>query len=306
MRAIIYVFILFPFILVGQGLKRYIKDNRINGTGTVVEYGGGLMDYGCRPIDSQDTNEIISITEYRNNKMDGRCIYFFNYPNDTATVESYENGLLNGIFYEKYKNGKLREKILYKEGVIVGKKEGWTEDGAKILDSIIYNEAGNRFYTKGKLCNGRRAVYDNNGSYAIANVYFNMGEIDSINSYAKASCDRIFEMKRNYHDSTRTFTLYDEHGNITSTSSYKIILIYPNKFSSWNGQISFTDQDKLIQDGKFIEYYNDSSHTIKSITFYKNDLKVGQWNFYNEKGTLDSTEMYDQNKLIKTRRNKKY
>ena len=44
----------------------------------------------------------------------------------------YSNGIINGIVYEYYENGKLRNETQYTEGIIISKLESYDETGKEI------------------------------------------------------------------------------------------------------------------------------------------------------------------------------
>lgn len=81
-----------------------------------------------------------------NGKKEGKVSYYF--PNGVAAATGFfKNGLKNGPWIYKEKDGKIKDKELYKEGVLASKKE--TDDffsKNKVTDSTV--KTGNS--TKGK------------------------------------------------------------------------------------------------------------------------------------------------------------
>jgi antitoxin component YwqK of YwqJK toxin-antitoxin module len=296
MRSVIVILIFLPSILFGQKWG-YREMNLKDGAGIDTEYGTPLMGYIYDTADHSRYGKITAITEYKNKKINGRHIQFFSYPYDTASVEFYKEGVFDGAFYYRYRDGKLWYKGIAKNGIIVEKKY-WTEKGEKVSNAISYNESDHSYYSNNKQCNGK--VIIGNGH---TNVYFNDGKIDSIDSYGFAYWGISMEIKQNYIDSTRQYINYYEHGNIAWIRSEKIVSICPTRLYILDGMTYLSDCDKLVQDGKFIDYYDDGRHTIKSITFYKNDLRVGEWKFYSERSILDSTIIFENDKFIKTIKN---
>ena len=71
-------------------------------------------------------------------KYVGKWTYYHNRSTQIMTLENYnQNGLLQGEKLVYYKNGKLAEKALYKDGKLEGVSE-WYSDKGVVLKSFIY------------------------------------------------------------------------------------------------------------------------------------------------------------------------
>ncbi|MEI7597233.1 MAG: hypothetical protein WCK02_15905 [Bacteroidota bacterium] len=322
MKTIIVVFMLFPILLFGQnkndenainesllemqkeilknekanGKKVYVKKRIKNGTGVIIEYGTNIYGYQYNAFDTARYGRVSVIQEYVANKRNGRRIQFFNFPNDTASVETYINDTLNGLFFYNHLNGKIKTK-----GVNINGKpsnmEYWNNKGEKLGLNCSFNKIDSLIYFEGKPCSGHKEMYYFNGyeyNELAADLYFTKGKIDSAffyNSYGYWG-KYLGEIRLNYIDSTRKYISYYGPSGFTDwIYCYKIKLINPIKDINRDYAHQSIDNDVYEKSGKFTTFY-DLTNVIREEGYYKNDIKVGEWRYYDESGKITKIEQY--------------
>lgn len=278
-----------------QQMNRYIDTNLVEGKGVIIEYGTNIHGYRYNIADTSHFGKITVISEYENWKLNGKKVQYFNFPKDTASVESYSDGVLNGVFYFNHPNGQLRTKGVYKNGKIV-EISHWNKNGTLIEQPPYFNSIDSLFYDSNGKCNGNKQIYAYNGfeyTNLAADFYFNNGTIDSVTFYLNYGYwgKQLSEIKLNYLDSTRKYILYyGPSGNLHWIYTFKIIEFNPIKEIKlgFNSQ-TLVDNDKYVRHGKFITYYDDNK-TVKQVGFYKNDKKEKGWKYYDINGNLINNE----------------
>lgn len=73
---------------------------------------------------------------FRGKKFEGVLFSLDNEGRDSVSVESYSNGLLNGVSKKWYSNGQLMEIRYYKQGQKNGKQTAYWENGKKRFEFI--------------------------------------------------------------------------------------------------------------------------------------------------------------------------
>jgi antitoxin component YwqK of YwqJK toxin-antitoxin module len=269
------------------------ENNLVNGNGQIIEYGKPLWGYSYNVANTGQYGSITAITEYKNNRRNGRRIQFFNYPYDTASVEHYVNDTLSGSYYYNHTNGKLWTKGVYSNNSYANPPEYWSEDGEKLNENISFNESTHLYYLDGLICNGKIMLYGHGGldnMHVRDVIWFSKGNIDSVYSYRWAYWGKSSEIHRNYVDSTRSYIPYLVGEKPMWSYSFRIDTINSGLYR--DGQdLFFNDRDRVTMDGKCITYYPDGK-MIKEEGYYRNGKQVGEWRSYDESGNLIATVVH--------------
>lgn len=287
----------------------------ING-GTLYEGTGNLITYGLyasgivyNAYETNNSKNIIKISNYKNGIKDGLTIEFFNYPNDTASKYNLKQEKYDGEYFRYYKQTGVKEIGSYIDGRL--KKCKYLRN-----DSILTNphftldSTKNIFKVSDTLCNGLYQIrclpnindYINqialfnkfidsfNGfqipGYLTREIYFTNGKVDSIINFDYAYWGINSIIKMNYIDSIRTYINVSNNG-----------IRWKYTFRIANDEEYIIKKKRYLMEGRFIEYFENG--TIKSIVTYKNDELNGESIYYNENGIITKQENYINNILIK-------
>ena len=293
MKHLLVLFLAWPLFAFSQRIGRYDNDLRVNGTGIVESYGQALMGYTYGISDTGYANKLTVITEYKNFKRHGLKIQFFNYPEDTASVEQYVNDTLAGAFFYNRPNGKVWVRGIYVRGLYAAPPLYYTETGQLIRESITMNAATKLYYLDDTLCNGKISLYNRGGLGAMkvhSDIWFTKGKIDSVYSYRWAYWGVSAEAHLNYIDSCRVYWEYGPGGKPMTFASSRIDTI--KSFLQKDGpDLLFVDIDRMTLEGKYIEYHL-TSGAIRSEGYFRQGKQWGDWKFYDESGVLIKTVTY--------------
>jgi len=275
--------------------RMFIDSNLVEGNGVIIEYGTYLTHQINNAADTSRCGKITVISEYKNHKLNGKKVQFFDFPNDTASVETYSDGVLEGVFYFNHPNGQLRTKGIYKNSKPI-EVVHWDNKGRPIESPPTFNPKDSLFYDDSSLCNGHKQIYEFTGfeyTNLFADFYFNNGKIDSATYYINYGYwgKPLSEIKLNYIDSIRKYVLYyGPSGNLHWIYSFKITEINPIKKIQlgFNSQI-LVDNDKYVKHGIFITYYDDGK-TIKDKGYFVNDKRQEGWIYYDVNGNFMKKE----------------
>jgi hypothetical protein len=255
-RTVFLILIFFPLIVFGQNIKsekalddsllafrkqilrqgdinrgrEYTDSNLVNGTGVLIKFGTVINGYMVNYFDTTRFGKITVIEEYVHYKKNGRRIQFFDYPNDTASIEVYSEGMLNGFFYYNHANGKRKKMGIYNKDTLV-QIQFWDDNGEEIEVNNSFESFNELFYINGKLCNGHRRIYRCSNiecSELLADLYFTEGRIDSARLYKSYGYwgKPLFEIHINYLDSTRkAISYHGPSGYIHRINSFKMVSI---------------------------------------------------------------------------------
>ena len=197
------------------------------------------------------------------------------------TVRNYKDGKSSGISTTWYKNGKIETFAEFKDGLWNGEYNAWYDNGNKMYEIFFKNNKrhGTRidYHPNGKpselknyingLQVGEYKVWNDNEKLLIDNMYDDTGKAIKIKQYNNSGYlelekillnDGIYELKRYYES--------------TGKLHYRVMMID----GKWNGE--------------YTSYWNNGNICTKC--YYKNDKLDGEWEYWNQDGTLKEKIIY--------------
>lgn len=287
-RFICLLIFFYPAVILAQSNGQYIKSQKNDSISIITEYGTPIRGYTYDHRDTALNGKITAINEYKYGKRNGRRIQFFKYPDDTASVEYYQNDTLNGTAWYNHKNGKRWSYAQYSHGRLLTEIEYYDEEGKLIDNKIKFHESDQLYHNGTIICKGHFAIYGHSGlanQKVRADIYFTNGKIDSLNTYEWAYWGKSMEVLRNYHDSTRIYKTYSPNGKTHYYTSSKIMGVSEPKLYNDGDQILVADRDELVFDGPYITYHYGTS-VISEEGLFSNGKAIGEWNYYDAEGNL--------------------
>ncbi|HTL82468.1 MAG TPA: toxin-antitoxin system YwqK family antitoxin [Bacteroidia bacterium] len=201
-----------------------------------------------------------------------------------SALDEYHAGEKNGLAEKFYQNGQLKQEFHFVNDKREGEYESWLEDGT------LYAQ-GN--YLKDEK-SGKWKYFDSTGVLSQTSTYINGRESDTTFTYYRnGSVHSIALMK----DGRRVGN-YFENDSLGNRSLYSHFNRYGNMDSV---AISYFPSGRM----KFLIHYSDGEWNGKYTTWYpngnvdstgdfRNNVPVGVWKFYNEKGKLLRTVHHDK------------
>lgn len=225
----------------------YFRNGKIK---EICNYSNNLLD-GKSTVYAED-GRMISINQYRKGSLIDRDkinrynkegnkenIWRTYYPNGKIRNEmNYKNGILDGYYKEYDANGVLNFTLLYRNGILI---QDVTDDQIETEEKI---------------------------------EYFENGKIKATGFYKKDSKPIGLHKKYSREDSIIKATIYNDNSIIVSSG-----------FMDDNGK----------RTGKWEEYYEDG--LLKASGMYLNNLKEGKWLFYLKDGKIEQEGIFKRGKL---------
>jgi len=108
-----------------------------NGNGILLHY--SVSDYYGHSYvigeNINNTDKVISSETYKNGENNGLAVFYYNYPTDTSSAYNYKDGLLNGKYFEYFKNHKKKTSGFYRNDKENGIKREYNESGELIFET---------------------------------------------------------------------------------------------------------------------------------------------------------------------------
>lgn len=176
--------------------------------------------------------------------------------------EGKEHGVRR-IYFDNQNNSNLKCEIPYNNGLIHGTAKYYTPDGILAKDCDYFND--NLFIER---------TYDASGNLKEEYDY-------GLKQRKKYSQNRLSSIEHNLKDGTVFVLNYDKFGEIKSEETYsqsgRCI-----KLVEHNQEKNTVDAEDMV----ITEYYDDSSHNIKSKGTYRDDKPIGQHRYYYPSGKI--------------------
>ena len=263
-------------------------------------------------------NGALRFTDMHSNGLDDG--YFAYYDSLGTITESgqYAKGKKVGYWYTWWDYKTLRSKAKHVDDIEV--------------EYFYYHENGNldsKSYYKDEVSDGNYVSYYDNGKLETEGKYqqgYQIGTwkyfhpngeikrvehyIEQINSGVKNTIDKYKNTRISIYFPIKTWTTFDSAGNILSKTfhdnNYKVQKV--EKFNSSGNLVSMTEYNgqtfyacsrnpgHKIKNGKEIEYFVNGK--IKILGKNKNNLKNGEWLYYDSLGTLMKRVEYLNDSLI--------
>jgi antitoxin component YwqK of YwqJK toxin-antitoxin module len=201
---------------------------------------------------------------------------------DTVFNQSDAHNLKQGWWKKSYPNGRLIYKGFFKDNKPAGEMF--------------------RYYETGEL--KASMVYDRNGEYARARLFYADGQVAATGVYYNSVKDSIWCYYSYYDHSLTTREIYSKgkrNGQMINyynngNPSEKITWVNDKKDGPWEQYFANNTlklkamyrEGKL--EGEFLVYYDSGKPYLKG--GYKNDLREGEWIFFSEDGTTDMELAY--------------
>lgn len=303
--------------------KGYLRNNKPDGYWITFYENGNIKSEGNRKnfeLDSlwkfydENGNIVLEVNYCAGKKCGNRITYTEN----EVIVEQFENDVKNGYTYIYTKDGKLKRKTFFANGLEEGDSYEYDTDGRIITifqyrkGYLISREYINRYNSQGKkhgvwvefyedgkikerqdwrngLLDGYVKTFDRNGNLEKIERYRN-GEL-----VVDSKDIKILEIKYDYYDDGKVKIAgsyymgipegvrreYDRMGNIIK--SYFFI----------NGKIILEGiiDEKGLKQGEFKEYYE--TGVLSAEGRYKDSRPVGYWKYYYPGGNLYQEGEYD-------------
>jgi len=265
-----------------------------SGTGYILYFGHQLEGYSFNVFDTSNLSSLAIIEEYQDSLLHGKRIQFFDFPEDTASVENYRFGKLDGDIFYRYKNGKYKMRGTYKNDILTD-ITNWSEEGFETKNDCTYDDSMDIFLCASSPCNGHQPLYYSEGyqlNKKAADLYFTDGKLDSASFFQSYGYwgKPISEISVDYHDSVRTYiNYYGPSGNVHWIYEFKISQINTHKRLIPPSFISGIDNDNYSMHGRNLTFY-DKTGSIKSQGQYSNEQKCCTWKHFSEKGELIEVE----------------
>lgn len=206
----------------------------------------------------EDSLNLSSTTtiEYYNGMKNGLFIQYFNYPNEIASVNYYENDKLKGPYYQYHKNGNTKEIGLFVNGIKKALNK-WDENGTSYLFNFKMDTNSNLYSNNyNQLLNGKFLLIN-------TEIFFSKGKIDS--TVVKDLNNKICT---NFIDSSITTTSFDNDGFRTSIKFFKLksidieilqnnnnfFISYKTKYSNNYEEIKFFDKLNIVKERCYISF----------------------------------------------------
>ena len=196
-------------------------------------------------------------------------------------IRYYKYGKRSGSLSTWYKNGKIETFSEFKDGILNGEYNAWYDNGNKMYEIFFKNNKrhGTRidYHPNGKpselknyingLQVGEYKVWNDNEKLLIDNMYDDTGKYIKIKQYNNSGYlelektllnDGIYELKRYYES--------------TGKLHYRVMIID----GKWNGE--------------YTSYWCNGNICTKC--YYKNHKLDGEWEYWNEDGTLKEKIIY--------------
>ncbi|MFB9057542.1 toxin-antitoxin system YwqK family antitoxin [Mariniflexile ostreae] len=215
--------------------------------------------------------------------------YYYN-KEHLQKVETYKNGLLDGVFLEYFENGKLYREGHYEDGVMQGTFKSYSPSG--IIKTITEYSSGvkhgieKRYTTAGILA--ELYTYANNQKHGSFKTFHEDGKTIKEEGSYKGN-QRVGIYKSYYENSSLAYSaLYGSKGEKDGPE----IKFYPNGTKEWvknylNGKL------RGIQ-----KYYYNTTQLSKWHVYNQNGLQDGENKEYHENGILAITILYENGRVI--------
>ncbi|HSY76596.1 MAG TPA: toxin-antitoxin system YwqK family antitoxin [Bacteroidia bacterium] len=197
-------------------------------------------------------------------------------------------GKKQGMWEQKFPNGKIRYKGRFKDDKPVGIFKYFYEDNDSLRILAIYSE---------------------NGKVSRVHEYYYTGAMASSGKYVNQQKDSVWK-------------IYDERQNLREKDQYsmgkkdgKCVTFYPDgnvlESKTWqndleNGKrVEYYDNGEMRLEESYVNgkvegpasFYSDEGKLVISGA-YKNDVKDGKWIYYNEEGHARDSVMYKNGRLL--------
>ena len=289
--------------------KNYYQNGILKSEGNRKNY---LLDSLWKFYDEE--GKIVLEINYKEGKKNG---YRTTYQGDEKTKEYFENDVKQGYTYTFYKDGSIKMKIPFvnglEEGVakeydpsgniiqLITYKKGYVVERERInrydLDSLphgkwkwFYDDETLRMEGNFKhgLKNGYFKEYDHDGNLISATKYVDGEKIEKAEELVK------LEVRTDYYPDGKVKVVgtykdgipegvrreYNEQGEVEKSYIFRHGRIV--------GEGIFTDAGK--KEGFWKEYYPDG--TLKAVGSYQDDQRIGKWKFYYKSGQLEEIGKY--------------
>lgn len=236
----------------------------------------------------------------------------------------YESGLFNGIAYDVYENGQLRNELNFKDGKKDGKYTSYYENGqvkqegnfkdGKQDGKWIYYHSNGKPMGKGNFLNGDSSNFGStgipkNGRDGIWIFYYENGQVEVEGNFKDGKEDGKFtwhyengqlEQERNFKDGTADgkFTSYYENGQLKDERKEvngEKDGVCKTYFENGQLQYEYNFKDGK-EDGKSTWYYENGQ--LQQELNFKDGKYEGLQVTYNEEGELTASHFYENGILI--------
>tara|TARA_Y100001936_G_scaffold253082_1_gene315693 strand:+ start:1502 stop:2479 length:978 start_codon:yes stop_codon:yes gene_type:complete len=232
--------------------KGYYKNGKLNGTYITYWDEYNTMNSGDSVVNRVPKNSKNNESYWHNalSKTIGRQV----------TIETYKDGILNGLFEEYYPNGQLKTKVIYKNGRKDGLYESYWNNG---------QEKAKNIYKNGIIKDGTYKWFWKNSQLHLVRTYKN-GKLEGL------------------------YKAFYKHGQLRNTGEYSNN--YKNGIfeSYWfNGQLRGKEIFRygIRVDGDFISYWYNGK--ILERGTYKNGKLEGAYYLFFKNGKLELQKYYN-------------
>jgi antitoxin component YwqK of YwqJK toxin-antitoxin module len=248
---------------------RYSSNNKVESEKSMKE---GVEDGPERSYD--ETGKLVSETIYKDGKPEGKSFTHYNRGSSDAYKRTafYKNGLLEGEYSEIYDNGAVKLKGKY----INGKKDGVWESN---------KQDGSH----------RPTETFKNGEVIKRITYFTDGKVEMERNFDENGKQHGVEKKYDWEDGSLKTELNYVHGKQVG----KQVRYMSSNAGNFIETSNFNEAGQ--KDGDYSEIFVEKKN-IKAKGQYVKDKKNGKWTYGYENGFLYKEEIYDNGKLIDTKK----
>ena len=289
----------------------YIKAGKKMTFTAILNTQNGLQKIKSTNFEIEQLEKIAKVDQKKNEELDG--LWFDYYENGNLREKGYyKNGKVDGLWEEYFEDGQLSIRKNYKNGILDGLYENYHENGN--LEEIGYYNNGKKdglweiYFEDGQIAHkwpfkndsfdGNVESYYKNGKLSFKGNYINREE-DGIFYwyYENGQKNRIRNYKNGKQDGIEEY--YWESGE-SSREMFRNGKKHGPTFSYYdNGKLKFEGNYINGEDNGIWKYYHYDGSLERTET-WKDGKEDGLWKFYHNDGSLEMTETWKNGVYIKT------